>query len=65
MLNPLMITAAKSSLTVLIEFLRESKITAFFEGEMFIRTIPSILLQIFCEIILNSKGIVKSILDPD
>ena len=36
-----------------------------FEWEMLIRTLPTTLLQIFCKIILNSKIIVQSILDPD
>ena len=36
-----------------------------FEGEILIRTLPTILLEIFCKIILNPKVIVKSIHDPD
>ena len=36
-----------------------------FKGEIFIRTIPTTLLQISCKIILNSKVIVKSIRDPE
>ena len=50
--NPLMLTAAKSSLTILM-------------GEMFIRRLSTTLLQIFCKIILNSEVIVKIIIDPD
>ena len=36
-----------------------------FEGETLVRTPPTTLLQIFCELILNSLVIVKSIIDPD
>ena len=43
----------------------ESIVGKIFEGEMFIRTLPITLLQIFCKIIFNSKVIVKSIIDPD
>ena len=32
---------------------------------MFIRILPTALVQIFCDIILNSKVLVKSMLDPD
>ena len=36
-----------------------------FEGEMLIRTLAVTLLQMFCKITVNSKIIVKSMLDPD
>ena len=36
-----------------------------YKGEMIRRKLPTPLLQIFCEVILNSKVIVKSIEDPD
>ena len=62
-LNPLMLTAAKTSLTILMmSFRLKHKI---FQGEMLFRTLPTTLLQIFCKIILNSKVIVKRIFDPD
>ena len=32
---------------------------------MLIRTLPTISLQIFCKMIINSKVIIKSIIDPD
>ena len=32
---------------------------------MFIRTLPTTLLQIFLKVIFNSNVIVKSILEPD
>ena len=38
---------------------------AIFEGEMLIRTLSTTLLQIFCKIILISKVIIESIIDPD
>ena len=63
--NPLMLTAAKTSLTILMKSSGFSTIGKIFEGEMLIRTLPTTLLQIFCKIILNSKVIVKSIIDPD
>ena len=36
-----------------------------FEGEMLIRTVPTTVLQIYYKITLNSKVIIKSIIDPD
>ena len=36
-----------------------------FDGEMSISTLPTTLLQIFCEIILNFKVIVKGSIDPE
>ena len=35
-----------------------------FEGEMLIITLPTTFFQLFCEIILNSEVIIKSIIDP-
>ena len=40
-------------------------IKKIFDGEMFIRTLPTTLLQIFCKIILNLKIIAKFDIDPD
>ena len=45
--------------------LNASIVEKIFEGEMLIRTLPTTLLQIFCNISCNSKVIVKSIIDPD
>ena len=42
----------------------ESIVWKIIEGEKSIRTLQTTFLWIFCEIILNSKVIVKSILDP-
>ena len=36
-----------------------------FEGEILIKTLPTILLEIFCKIIFSSKDIVISVTDPD
>ena len=36
-----------------------------FDGEMFIMTLPTTLLENICKIIFNSKVIFKSITDPD
>ena len=36
-----------------------------FEGEIFIRSLPTTLLQILSYIILNFKVLIKSIKDPD
>ena len=51
--------------TILGKLSGESIVWKISEGEMFIKTIPIFCLQIFWKIILNSKGIVKSIIDPD
>ena len=63
--NPLMLTVAKSSLTILMIFCRQKQIQKIFDEDMSIRTLPTTLLQIFCKISFNSKVIVKSIIDPD
>ena len=47
------------------EILQAKAELAFFKAEMFIGALSPTLLQIFCKIILNSKVIVKSIIDPD
>ena len=36
-----------------------------FDGKMLITTLPAIHLQIFCKSNVNSKAIVKSIIDPE
>ena len=43
----------------------ESKVVNLFEGEMFIRTLSTTLLQIFRKRTLSLKVIIKSIIDPD
>ena len=61
-----MLAEAKSSLTILGKSLRLKHLTdEIFEGEMLIRTLPTALLQIFCEVILDSKVIAISIIYPD
>ena len=43
----------------------ESIVRKIFEGEMWIRTLPTSFLQIFCKIIFLSKIISESSFDPD
>ena len=64
-INPLTLTAAKSSLTIAMKFCRKSKFKKIFDGEISMRRLPTTLLQIFCKTILNFKVIVKNIIDPD
>ena len=53
-----MLTAAKNLSS-------KSIVGKIFEGEMLLRTLTRTLLEILCEIIFNSKVIVKSTEDPD
>ena len=43
----------------------KGKVGIISEGEMSFRTSPTTLLQIFCNMIFNSKVIIDSIIDPD
>ena len=36
-----------------------------FHGEMFIKIKLIVLIQMFCQVLLNSKVIFKSVIDPD
>ena len=65
MFNPLMLAAAKISLAVSVKTYRQKHICEQFEGEMLSRTLPTTLLHIFCEVILDSKAFIKSIEYPD
>ena len=58
-----MLTAAKTSLTILMKSFILKQNWQLLDGEMLIRTLPTNLLQSFCKIFLNSKVIVKSIID--
>ena len=62
MINQLMATVAKSSLTILMKSLqiKSSKV-----WKILFRTPPTTLFQIFCKIIQNSKDIVKNIKGTD
>ena len=64
-INPSMLLAPKSSLTILMRLAGKGIDGKIFYGEMLIKTLPKTLLQIVCNIIVNSKVIVKSILVPD
>ena len=50
---------------MVIYFSQKNKIGEIFEGEMFIRTLKTTFLEIFWEITLNLKVIIKSIIYPD
>ena len=63
-INPLTLSVAKSSLTIVDKFSSESLVWKMFEGEMLIITLSTTLLEIFCKIILNFQVIVKSFTDP-
>ena len=54
-----------SSWSILQNLLGISILGKRFEGEMFIRTIPTTLLQIFCKIILDFQVNFISIIYPD
>ena len=58
----LMLTVAKSSLTILMKSWSKSVVRKMFDGEMLIGTLLTTLLQVFCKIIDNLKVIVKSVI---
>ena len=60
-----MLAAAKTAWPFWWNLAGKSIIRKIFDGEMLNKIIPTTLLQIFCETIINSKVIVKSIEDPD
>ena len=64
-LNPLMLTVAKNSLTILMKSFLWKQSLEICKGLMLIRILPTTLLQIFFNIIFISKTIDKSIFDPD
>ena len=65
LLSPLMPEVPKNLLAILGISLDPKHLLIDLLVEMLIRTPPTTLLQIFCEFMLNSKVILKSILDPD
>ena len=59
--NPLALRAAKTGLAILFIFSSQKRFyQKIFEGEMFIRILPTTLLQIFCENLLYFQVIFKS-----
>ena len=60
MINPLTPRAAKRGLTILEIFNLQKKFLKTFEGDMLISSQTRTLLQIFCEFLLYSKDIFKS-----
>ena len=62
LLNPMALRAAKTGLTFFVNiFLTKAFLLRIFEGEMFIRILPTTLLQIFCENLLYIQVIFKSL----
>ena len=60
-INPLALRAAKTGLTILLIFSSQKRFyQKIFEEEMFIRILPTTLLQIFCENLLYFQVILKS-----
>ena len=60
-INPLALRAAKTGLTILLIFSSQKCfLSKVFEGEMFIRILPTTLFQIFCENLLYFQVIFKS-----
>ena len=61
-----MLEAAKSSLEFWVKFLKQTHgWENILKREMLIRTLSTTLFQMFCKIIHNFLGIVKSYVDPD
>ena len=63
--NPLILIAAKTAWWFWWNLLAKSIFQEIFEGEMYIRILPTTLLQMFSKSILNFWVIVKNIKDPD
>ena len=63
--NPSMLTAAKTALQFQQNLRIEDIFVKGFEGEMLSGTLPTILLQINCKVVLHSKVMVRSNDDPD
>ena len=58
--------ATKSCLTILVMFkVTKAIFKKIFEEELFIRTLSTTLLQIFCKCMLYSKVIFKNMIIPD
>ena len=60
-----MLVVAKNSLIILMKSFRKNTLGKGFVGEMMIGSLPTILLQIFCKIILKSCDIVLNIIEPN
>ena len=60
-----MLTAAKSSLTILAESFGQKHNGKIFEVQMWIQILTTAFLQIFCKMIFNIQVIVESIIYPD
>ena len=60
-----MLTAAKTGLTILNIFFYQKHLKKIFEGEMLITSQTTTPLQIFCELLLYSLVIFKSMKEAD
>ena len=60
-----MLAAAKSARQFRRNLASQGIFVKKLEGEMLSRTLPAILLQICCEVVLNTEDIVRIIEDPD
>ena len=63
--NPWMCSAVQSSWSNLCNLAGKSIVRKIFDGEISITTFRTTLLELICKIILNSKVLVKNIIDPD
>ena len=64
-INLLMLSGQKRSVSYDEILKAKAYLEKIFEAEVLFRTLPAIPLQIFCKMILNSKVITRSIIDPD
>ena len=64
-LNPFMPVATETAWRFWWNLSSKSIVWKIVEGKMLMRTLQSTFLQIFCNIILNSKSIAKSSINPD
>ena len=60
-----MLVAGKNSLTILVKYFRQKLRWKKIDREMLIRTLLTIILERFYEIILHLQVIIKSIKNPD
>ena len=63
--NPFIPVAAKTARQFWRYLTNKSNIQKIFEEELFIATLSTTLLQIFCKVMLHSKIIFKSMSGPD
>ena len=54
--NPIMLAVAKSTLTIMVKSLSQKHIKDISDGEIFVRTLPAILIQTFLNIYTEPPG---------